>query len=48
MRCAAQTTARLREMLETEPLRALLKPHDTDEGFTFTLPEAIVIAAKPA
>lgn len=47
MRCSGPTTARLKEMLEMEPLRALLKPHDTDEGFAFTLPEAIVIAEKP-
>ncbi|MEZ5828463.1 MAG: hypothetical protein R3D01_08860 [Hyphomicrobiales bacterium] len=47
MRCSGPTTARLKEMLETEPLRALLKPHDTDEGYAFTLPESIVIAEKP-
>ena len=47
MRCSGAIAARLKKMLETEPLCALLNPHDTDEGYAFTLPEAIVIAAKP-
>jgi len=48
MRCSAATIARLKEMLADDPLRAYLRPHDTDDGLTFVLREAIIVAAKPA
>jgi ubiquinone/menaquinone biosynthesis C-methylase UbiE len=48
MRCAPSTVARLKEMLGAEPLRALLRPRETEDGLTFTLREAIVLAKKPA
>lgn len=47
MRCTDETVSRLREMLDTEPLRTLLRPRKTDDGLTFTLREAIILAAKP-
>jgi ubiquinone/menaquinone biosynthesis C-methylase UbiE len=47
MRCSGETIARLREELYDEPLRALLHPRDTEEGLTFTLREAIILAGKP-
>jgi SAM-dependent methyltransferase len=47
MRCTAATVSRLKEMLETEPLRAFLRPRVTEDGLTFTLREAILVAAKP-
>jgi hypothetical protein len=40
--------ARLREMLDEEPLHGLLRPRETGDRLTFTLREAIVLAAKPA
>jgi ubiquinone/menaquinone biosynthesis C-methylase UbiE len=48
MRCAADTVGRLNAMLAQEPLRTVLNPRLTDEGFTFTLKEAIVVAHKGA
>jgi len=48
MRCTPATVARLREMLTAEPLETLLRPHETSDGLTFTLREAIMIAQKPA
>lgn len=48
--CDAPTVETLRRMLtESAPaLRAFLKPRMEDEGLTFTLDEAIVIARKPS
>ena len=48
MRCTEPTIARLKEMLTEAPLRDLLRPRETEDGLTFTLREAIVIAQKPA
>jgi len=47
MRCSEETIARLREMLDTEPLRTLLRPREEADGLTFSLREAIILAAKP-
>jgi ubiquinone/menaquinone biosynthesis C-methylase UbiE len=47
MRCSDETIARLREMLDTEPLRTLLRPRGEADGLTFSLREAIILAAKP-
>jgi len=47
MRCTEATVARLREMLESEPLRDFLRPRETEDGLTFSLREAILIAQKP-
>jgi SAM-dependent methyltransferase len=47
MRCTAATVARLKEMLASDPLQRFLRPRETEDGFTFTLREAIVIAARP-
>jgi len=46
MRCTAPTVARLKEMLQEEPLHGYLHPRETEEGLTFTLREAIIIAQK--
>jgi hypothetical protein len=46
MRCDADTVGRLNDMLAQEPLRTVLNPRVTDEGFNFTLKEAIVVARK--
>jgi ubiquinone/menaquinone biosynthesis C-methylase UbiE len=46
MRCTPATTARLKDMLQAEPLRSYLRPRETEDGFTFTLREAIVVAQK--
>ncbi len=48
MRCADATAARLAEMLDTDPLKALLRPRETADGLTFSLREGIVLARKPA
>ena len=47
MRCSDETIARLREMLDTKPLRTLLRPRGEADGLTFSLREAIILAAKP-
>jgi len=47
MRCDAATVSRLEAMLEDEPLHTFLKPRVTEDGMTFTLQEAIIIAHKP-
>lgn len=47
MRCTTATVSRLKEMLASEPLREFLRPRETEDGFTFTLREAIVLARKP-
>jgi len=47
MRCTEATVARLKEMLGSEPLRAFLRPRETEDGLTFSLREAILVAAKP-
>jgi len=47
MRCTEATVARLQEVLESEPLRTLSRPRETEDGLTFTLREAIVLARKP-
>jgi ubiquinone/menaquinone biosynthesis C-methylase UbiE len=48
MRCAEATVTRLKEMLESEHLRGLLRPRESEDGLVFTLREAIIIAKKPA
>ncbi len=48
MRCDAPTVARLKAMLEEEPLRAFLRPRESDAGLVFTLQEAIILSRKPA
>ncbi len=48
MRCTDATIARLEEMLESEPLRTLLRPRETDEDVTFSLREGIILARKLA
>jgi len=47
MRCSDETITRLREMLDAEPLRTLLRPREEADGLTFSLREAIILAAKP-
>ena len=47
MRCDAETVRRLEAMLDDEPLTHILKPRVTEDGLTFTLQEAIIIARKP-
>jgi len=47
MRSGDATTARLKEMLLTEPLRDLLRSRDTGSGPNFTLKEGIIFARKP-
>jgi len=46
MRCTEATVARLKEMLGSEPLRAFLRPRETQDGLTFSLREAILVAQK--
>jgi len=46
MRCTEATVVRLKQMLESEPLRAFLRPRETEVGLTFSLREAILIAHK--
>ena len=48
MRCTDATIARLMEMLESEPLKALLRPRETDDGLVFSLREGIILGRKPA
>jgi ubiquinone/menaquinone biosynthesis C-methylase UbiE len=48
MRCDEATVARLRALLDDEPLRQFLKPRETGTGTVFTLQEGIVIARKAA
>ena len=48
MRCDAGTVVALRAMLEREPLHTVLNPRTTDDGFTFTLQEVIIVARKAA
>jgi ubiquinone/menaquinone biosynthesis C-methylase UbiE len=48
MRCDDNTIGRLNAMLSQEPLRTVLNPRGDNEGFTFTLKEAIVVARKVA
>mgnify|MGYP003498816027 CR=1 FL=1 len=47
MRCSESTVARLKHLLAEAPLRALLKPRETDSGLVFTLQEGIVLGEKP-
>lgn len=47
MRCDAQTVRRLEAMLRDEPLYTFLKPRVSEDGPTFTLQEAIIVAHKP-
>lgn len=47
MRCTDEAIATLKEMLESEPLRTLLRPRETDDGMAFSLREAIILARKP-
>lgn len=46
IRCSAATVTRLKDMLETEPLRVYLRPRETHDGLTFSLREAIIVAQK--
>jgi ubiquinone/menaquinone biosynthesis C-methylase UbiE len=48
MRCDEATVARLRALLDDQPLRQFLKPRETETGTVFTLQEGIVVARKPA
>jgi ubiquinone/menaquinone biosynthesis C-methylase UbiE len=48
MRCTPATVARLKDMLQQEPLRSYLRPRETEDGLTFSLREAIILAGKPA
>ena len=48
MRCDVSTVARLKALLEEEPLRSYLRPHESEAGLIFTLQEAIIVARKPA
>ncbi len=48
MRCTRATVARLKDMLQQEPLRPYLRPRETEDGLTFSLREAIILAGKPA
>jgi ubiquinone/menaquinone biosynthesis C-methylase UbiE len=48
MRCDAPTIARLKSMLNEEPLRSYLRPRERDAGAVFTLQEAIIVAQKAA
>ncbi len=47
MRCDADTVRRLEAMLGAEPLHTLLRPRVIEDGLTFTLQEAIIVADKP-
>ncbi len=47
MRCDAATVSRLEVMLGEEPLHTFLRPRVTEDGPTFTLQEAIIVARKP-
>jgi hypothetical protein len=47
MRSSEATTARLKEMLNDQPLRDFLKPRETASGPDFTLKEGIILARKP-
>ena len=47
MRSNTHTTARLKEMLLTEPLRSFVASRDTGSGLAFTLKEGIVTGKKP-
>jgi ubiquinone/menaquinone biosynthesis C-methylase UbiE len=47
MRCDAATVRRLEAMLREEPLHTFLRPGVAEDGLTFTLQEAIIIAHKP-
>jgi hypothetical protein len=47
MRCDAEIVRRLESMLGEEPLQTFLRPRVTEEGPTFTLQEAIIVAHKP-
>jgi ubiquinone/menaquinone biosynthesis C-methylase UbiE len=46
MRCTAPVIARLKEMLQAAPLRSYLRPCETEDGLTFTLREAILLARR--
>jgi ubiquinone/menaquinone biosynthesis C-methylase UbiE len=48
MRCDAPTIVGLKAMLAEPRLELFLRPRTTDDGLTFTLQEAIVVAKKPA
>jgi hypothetical protein len=48
MRCDAPTIVGLKAMLAEPRLELFLRPRTTDDGFKFTLQEAIVVAKKPA
>jgi ubiquinone/menaquinone biosynthesis C-methylase UbiE len=47
MRCDPPTIARLKSMLNEEPLCSYLRPREGDAGAVFTLQEAIIVARKP-
>ncbi len=48
MRCDEATVSRLEAMLREAPLKGFLRPHTGENGFAFTLQEAIIVARKPA
>jgi ubiquinone/menaquinone biosynthesis C-methylase UbiE len=47
MRCDEATVNRLRAALQDQPLKGFLRPHTGENGFAFTLQEAIILARKP-
>lgn len=47
MRCDEATIDRLQAMLNEEPLRSFLRPYVGEEGLSFTLQEAIIVARRP-
>ena len=47
MRCDKATVTRLRVALQDQPLKGFLRPHTGENGFAFTLQEAIILARKP-
>lgn len=46
MRCDEATVNRLRAALLERPLKGFLRPHTGENGFAFTLQEAIIVARK--
>lgn len=48
MRCDESTVRGLRAMLHEAPLKRFLRPNTGENGFAFTLQEAIIVVRKPA
>lgn len=47
MRCSEPTVARLRDLLNAEPLKSFLRPCLGEQGPVFTLREGVIVARKP-